>query len=146
MWTLVLVAATAAAACASLGGGLYEALVVDPFWPRRPGIIQPTLGGISRRRFWVPAHAVLEVLLLLSLLVTWDQFNERAALFVALASHVVTRVWSLVDVVPKAVAFEKADPARVDEAAAQRWTRRSLARLPLSLVTAGATLAALAAG
>jgi hypothetical protein len=137
--TLVLVATTAATACASLGGGFYEALVVDPFWPRRPGIVQPALGGISRRRFWVPAHAVFEVLLLLSLIVTWSHFNVRAALLVALASHLVTRVWSLVDHVPKAVAFEKTDPSKVDEAAAQRGTRRSLARLPLALITAPET-------
>ena len=140
----MLVAATTLMACVSLGGGFYEVLVVDPFWPRRPGIIQPVLGGISRRRFWVPAHAIFEVLLLLSLILTWDHFNVRAALLVALASHLVMRVWSLVDVVPKAVAFEKADPAKVDEAAAVAWTRRSLARLPLNLVTAAATLAALA--
>jgi hypothetical protein len=140
----VLVAATALMACVSLGGGLYEVLVVDPFWPRRPGIIQPALGGISRRRFWVPAHAIFEVLLLLSLILAWDHSNARAALLVALASHVVVRVWSLVDVVPKAVAFEKADPAKVHEAAALAWTRRSLARLPLNLFTAAATLAALA--
>lgn len=140
----MLVAATTLMACVSLGGGFYEVLVVDPFWPRRPGIIQPALGGISRRRFWVPAHAIFEVLLLLSLILTWDHFNVRAALLVALASHVVVRVWSLVDVVPKAVAFEKADPAKVDEAAAVAWTRRSLARLPLNLITAAATLAALA--
>ena len=139
-----MVAATTLMACVSLGGGLYEVLVVDPFWPRRPGIIQPALGGISRRRFWVPAHAIFEVLLLLSLILTWHHFNVRAALLVALASHVLVRVWSLVDVVPKAVAFEKADPAKVDEAAAVAWTRRSLARLPLNLITAAATLAALA--
>jgi hypothetical protein len=43
MWTptLVLMAATAVMAGAMLGGGMYEALVVDPSRPRRPGIIQP---------------------------------------------------------------------------------------------------------
>ena len=45
---------------------------------------------------------------------------------------------------PKALAFEKADPATVDEAAAVRWTRRSLLRLPLDLITCAAMLAALA--
>ena len=55
--TVVLIAATTLMACVSLGGGLYEFLVVDPYWPRRPGIIQPTRGGISRRRFWIPALA-----------------------------------------------------------------------------------------
>ncbi len=54
MWTptLVLIAITTLAACITLGGGLYEFLVVDPAWPKRPGIIQlPKAGG----GFWVPA-------------------------------------------------------------------------------------------
>jgi hypothetical protein len=46
--------------------------------------------------------------------------------------------------VPKAVAFERTDPVNVDEAEAVRWTRRSLLRLPLDLITCGAMLAALA--
>ena len=147
MWTLILVllAVVALLACASLGGGLYELLVVDPFWPKRPGIIQPSRGGISRRRFWIPAHTAFEVLLIVALIVTWDQPNVRTALLVALASHVVMRVWSLVHFVPKALAFETADPATIDQAAAARWVRRSLARLPLDLITCGATLAALVA-
>ena len=36
------------------------------------------------------------------------------------------------------------DPATVDERAAVRWTRRSLLRLPLDLITCAAMLAALA--
>lgn len=39
-----------------------------------------------------------------------------------------------------------ADPAAVDEAAAVRWTRRSLLRLPLDLITCGAMFVALASG
>jgi hypothetical protein len=66
-------------------------------------------------------------------------------LLVALASHATMRVWSLVDFVPKAVAFEKTDPAVVDQGAAIRWTRRSVARLPLDLLTCAALLAAFAA-
>jgi hypothetical protein len=45
-------------------------------------------------------------------------------------------------IVPKALAFERADPASIDAAAAQRWSRRSVGRLPLDLVTCGALLAA----
>jgi hypothetical protein len=142
---LALVAVTTLMACASLGGGLYEFLVIDPFWPRRPGIIQPTRGGISRARFWVPAHTVFEVLLVVTVIVAWGNGAVRAALLIALVSHVVMRVWSLVDFVPKAVAFERADPATVDEAAAIRWTRRSLARLPLDVISCVAMLAALVA-
>ena len=146
MWTptLVLIAITTLAACATLGGGLYEFLVVDPAWPKRPGIIQPRNGGVSRARFWIPAHTVFEVLLIVTLVVAWGDADVRIALLVALVSHAVMRVWSLVDFVPEVVAFEKADPARVDVAAAVRWTRRSLLRLPLDLITCAAMLAALA--
>jgi hypothetical protein len=146
MWTptLVLIAITTLAACVTLGGGLYEFLVVDPAWPKRPGIIQPGNGGVSRARFWVPAHTVFEVLLVVTLVVTWSHAGVRIALLVALVSHAVMRVWSLVDFVPKAVAFEKADPATVVKASAVRWTRRSLLRLPLDLITCTAMLAALA--
>jgi hypothetical protein len=144
MWTptLVLIAVTTLAACVSLGGGLYEFLVVDPYWPKRPGIIQPRNGGISRARFWVPAHTLFEVLLVIALISMWSDADVRLALLVAVVSHAVTRGWSLVDFVPKALAFEKADPATVDASAAKRWTRRSLLRLPLDLITCGAMLAA----
>jgi hypothetical protein len=147
MWTptLVLIAITTLAACVALGGGLYEYLVIDPYWPKRPGIIQARNGGVSRARFWIPAHIVFEVLLIAALIAGWGQTDVRAALLVALVSHAVMRMWSLLDFVPKALAFEKADPASVDEAAAVRWTRRSLLRLPLDVITCAATLAALAA-
>ena len=146
MWTptLVLTAITTLAACVTLGGGLYEFLVIDPAWPKRPGIIQPRNGGVSRARFWVPVHTVFEVLLIVTLVVAWDHADVRTALLVALVSHAAMRVWSLADFVPKAVAFEKADPATVDEAAAVRWTRRSLLRMPLDVITCGAMLVALA--
>ena len=143
--TVVLIAVTTLLACLSLGGGVYEVLVVDPAWPRRPGIIQPLNGGISRRRFWIPAHTAFEVLLIATLIVSWGEPGVRWSLLIALVGHLVTRVWSLVDFVPKAVAFEKSDPATVDERAAVRWTRRSLLRLPFDLITCAAMLCALAA-
>ncbi|MFY1621263.1 hypothetical protein [Micromonospora sp. WMMD736] len=146
MWTLtvVLIATATLLACVVLGGGLYEVLVVDSAWPKRPGIIQSRNGGVSRRRFWIPAHTALEALLIAALIVGWHQPDVRVALLVAAASHAVMRVWSLVDFVPKAVAFEQADPASIDEATAVRWTRRRLLRLPLDLLTCVALLAALA--
>ncbi|OBF27807.1 hypothetical protein A5724_29865 [Mycobacterium sp. ACS1612] len=145
MWTptLVLIALTTLAGCVTLGGGLYEVLVVDPAWPKRPGIIQPRNGGVFRTRFWLPAHTIFEVLLIVALVAAWHDVDARAALLVALASHVVMRVWSLAYFIPKALAFEKADPATVDEASAVRWTRRSLLRLPFDVVTSAAMLAAL---
>jgi hypothetical protein len=141
---LILAAIVAFLACASVGGGLYEALVLDPVWPHRPAIIQPRNGGVSRRRFWIPVHTALEVALIVAIVACWGHHDVRIALLIALASHLLMRVWSLVDFVPKAVAFEKGDPATIERAAAQRWARRSLLRLPLDIITCVAALAALA--
>jgi hypothetical protein len=143
--SILLVGLASALALVSLGGGLYEFSVVDPFWPRRPDLVQPGRGGISRRRFWIPAHTAYELCLVASLVVTWSAPEVRASLLVALVSHAAMRLWSAFDFIPKALAFEKTDPAAVIEEAARRWTRRSLFRLPLDLITCGAMLAALIA-
>ena len=142
---LYLIALSTALALVSLGGGLYEYLVVDPSWPSRPELIQPQRGGISRKRFWIPAHTIFELSLIASLVAAWGRPGVRSALLVALATHAAMRLWSAVDFIPKALAFERADPAAVRLDAARRWSRRSLARLPLDLVTCGALLTALVA-
>jgi hypothetical protein len=142
---LVPIALAAALALISLGGGCYEFLVVDPFWPRRPEIIQSTRGGISRKRFWIPAHSAFELSLLVSPIAVWAEPPVRTPLLVGLASHVLMRLWSAIDFIPKALAFERADPATIEQSAARRWSRRSLGRLPLDLITCGAMLAALVA-
>jgi hypothetical protein len=141
---LLLVGLASALAFVGIGGGLYEFSVVDPFWPRRPELIQPERGGISRRRFWIPAHTAFEFVLIIALVMVWSLPAVRYWLLVALASHIFMRAWSAVDFIPKALAFERADPATVDEARARNWTRRSMLRLPLDLVTGGAMLAAFA--
>lgn len=133
----------AALALVSLGGGLYEYSVVDPFWPDRPDLIQPRRGGISRRRFWIPAHTAFEIVLIVALVTAWGVPNVRTWLLVSLASHAVMRLWSAFDFIPRALAFEKAE--RLDREQAVHWTRRSLLRLPLDLVTCGAMLAAVLA-
>jgi len=140
---LTLVALAASLALASIGGGLYEHLVVDPFWPKRPELIQPQRGGISRKRFWIPAHTIFELLLIASLVTTWGEPAVRTPLLVAMASHLVMRLWSAFDFIPKALAFERVDPTDFDVDAALRWRWRSLGRLPLDLVTCGAMLIAL---
>lgn len=132
-----------AMALVSLGGGLYEYSVVDPFWPRKPELVQPARGGISRRRFWIPAHVAYELALIVSLVLAWKHSEARTWLLVALASYATMRIWSALDFIPKSLAFERAEA--VSESAARAWTRRSLWRLPLDLVTCGAMLAAFAA-
>ena len=141
--TLTLLALAAALALVSLGGAFYEFLVVDPFWPRRPDLIQPDRGGISRRRFWIPTHVAFELLLIASLVMTWRYPSVRTLLLVGFGSHAVMRIWSALDFIPKALAFERADPATITEAAARKWSRRSIGRVPLDLVTCGAMITAL---
>src|SRR5437762_3214583 len=126
---MVAVAIAAALALASVGGGLYEFLVVDPFWPKRPDLIQPTRGGLSRRRFWIPAHIAFEAALIGSVALAWPQREVQLPLLVALASHAVMRLWSAFDFIPKALKFEQADPTSIKEGVARKWTRRSLWRL-----------------
>ena len=142
---LIVVAIAAALASASVGGGLYEFSVVDPFWPRRPDLVQPARGGISRKRFWIAIHVAFEVTLIASLVWSWSQPAVRTCLLVALASHAVMRLWSAFDFIPKALAFEKAEPGAFNETAARAWVARSRWRLPLDLVTVTATLWALMA-
>lgn len=142
---LVVVAIATGLALAGLGGGFYEVLVVDPVWPERPDLIQPARGGISRRRFWIAAHIAFEVMLIASLVWVWSQPAVRTPLLVALASHAIMRVWSGFDFIPKALAFERAEPASVTAEAARAWTRRSRLRLLLDLVTCAAMLWALTA-
>jgi hypothetical protein len=140
---LIIVAVAAALACASVGGGLYEFSVVDPFWPKRPDLVQPARGGISRKRFWIAIHIAFEVVLIAALVSAWSLPAVRTCLLVALASHAVMRLWSAFDFIPTALAFEKAEPGAITEAAARAWTARSRLRLPLDLVTSGAMLWAL---
>ena len=134
-----------AAQCFALmivGGGFYEVLVVDPAWPKRPDLIQPDRGGISRRRFWMPVHTLFELSVISALVASWPMPEVRAWLWVALISHAVARVWSFVDFIPKAIAFERAEPGAITEASARKWTGRSVFRLPIELVSCGAMIVA----
>jgi hypothetical protein len=140
-----LVGLAAALSLIGLGGGFYEVGVVDPAWPKRPDIVHPARGGLSRKRFWIPAHVAFELSLIASLVLFWSQQPVRNALLVALASHAVMRIWSALDFIPKALAYERADPASLTEEQGRVWTARSWMRLPLDFITCGAMMAAFAA-
>lgn len=43
----------------------------------------------------------------MTLVVTWGDADLGAALLVALVSHAVMRIWSVFDLTPKAVQFER---------------------------------------
>lgn len=133
---------TALLAQIGLGGAFYEHIVIDPVWPGNPSLIQPARGGVKRVWFWVPAHIAFEIFLIMTLVLTWKDIHIRTWLLVALATHSVMRIWSAIDFIPKAIAFEKVEPEQFDLASAQRWTRRSLGRLPLAVVTSIAVMVA----
>jgi hypothetical protein len=135
----------ASLALISLGGGLFEYRVIDPAWPTNPTLIQPRNGGVDRKRFWIPAHIMFELTLISALVLAWGTADVRFWLLIGLASHFVMRLWSALYFIPKALAFEKSEPKEMSLADAKRWTRRSLARLPLDLVTCMSMLAAFAA-
>ena len=54
----------------------------------------------------------------------------------------IVRIWSAFDFIPKALAFERADPGSIMEIAARKWTHRSILRLPLEMLASGAMMAA----
>ena len=116
-----------------LGGGVYECLVIDPCWPKRPDLIQPIQGGISRGRFWLSFHVTFEIVLIFCLVQAWNSSNVRVWLLLALATHAAARIWSAFDFIPKALAFERA--TAVNQASAKNWIRRSRFRLPIALLT-----------
>jgi len=120
MVTFALLVLAASLALISLGGGLYEFLVIDPTWPKRPEMIRPDRGGVSRKRFWIPARILFELLLIASLAVAWSDEMVRFWLLIALASHAVMRIWSAFFFIPRALAFERARPGDVTETAAPR--------------------------
>lgn len=144
-FTSIIGAAPAALALLSLGGGFFEVLVVDPVWPNRIDIIQPDRGGLSRKRFWIPAHVMFELALAAALVTFWSSPAVRAPLLIALASHATMRIWSAFDFIPKALAFERMVPEDAQPDAMRRWTRRSRLRFLLDFVTCGATIAAFVA-
>jgi hypothetical protein len=141
-YVVLLTGIACALAFVGVGGAFYEFSVVDPFWPKRPDLIQPQRGGISRRRFWIPAHIAFEIVLIVTLIAAWSAPEVRFWLLIAVISHAAMRIWSAFDFIPKALAFETADPQTINEIDARNWTRRSRLRLPLDLVTAVAAMAA----
>ena len=134
----------------TLGGGIYETLVVDRAWPGNPALIQPSRGGLSRARFWVPAHSLFEVALLVSAWVTWGEPAARPWVVAALCAHFGSRVWSFAYFIPRAMRFEKMGELSQEQLGmARRWIGLSRCRPVLELVAIvalGGTVVQVAAG
>ena len=112
-----------------LGGGLYETLLVDAVWPRNPAFIQPSRGGLDRKRFWGPVHALFEVALLVSAWMVWGEAAARPWMVAALWAHFAGRVWSFAYFIPRALRFERIGDSSEDQVRlARRWVRLSRLR------------------
>src|ERR1700722_14136781 len=119
-----------------LGGGVYEMLLVDPACPRTPAMIQPSRGGLDRKRFWVPVHGLFEIALFVSAWTAWSAAAARPWIVVALAAHFTARTWSFAYFIPRALRFEKmGDLSEEQVRLARRWTRLSRCRPVLELVS-----------
>ena len=99
----------------SLGGGVYETALIDRLWPDNPALVQPSRGGINRKRFWMPAHFAFEALLGAALWSAWTRPDARRWLLAALVAHVAMRAWSFAYFIPRAIAFEKAGDFNADQ-------------------------------
>jgi hypothetical protein len=130
----------------SLGGGVYETVLVDRAWPSNPALIQPDRGGIDRKRFWMPMHLAFEALLAVALWTAWPHAAARQWLLVALAAHVAMRAWSLAYFIPRALAFEQArDLDAAQYARALAWVRASGWRTLLDAAAAASLCLAITA-
>lgn len=141
----ILLGITALSAALGIGGGIYEMTVIDPAWPQRPDIVHPASGGISRKRFWIVIHVQFELLLIASLIVTWPIQEVWIWLVLAFLSHAAMRVWSALDFIPKALAFELSELGTVSLAESKSWVSRSRLRMPLDLITVAGVAMAFAA-
>ena len=142
---LLMASVAALLSAIGIGGALYEALVIDTAWPKNPSLIQPQQGGVLRTRFWIPAHVALELTLMAAIALNWASSHMRFLLLSAFACQAMMRIWSFMDFIPKALAFERMPPESVSETAARAWTARSLMRLPFSLAVTGLAFAAVLA-
>lgn len=132
-----LVALALGAVC--LGGGIYETLLVDPVWPGNPAIIQPSRGGLDRKRFWAPIHTLFEIALLVSAWMAWSGPAARPCIVLALSAHFGARVWSFAYFIPRALRFEKMGELSEEQVRlARRWTRLSPCRSLIELVSIAA--------
>jgi len=108
------------------GGGIYETVLVDRVWPRKPQLIQPSRGGIRRALFWGPVQVLYEFALLVAAWVVWDIAVARWWIVAALVAHFTARAWSFMYFIPTALRFEKLNdltPEQVREA--WQWVRLS---------------------
>src|SRR3989441_13016482 len=110
LWSLIFLCFAMAG---SVGGGLYEHIVLTPLWSASPpssfSIIQRGT-GVPLQRFWIPVHAAITIFILLSLCITWNDTTARRPLLVGLGSYIIMRVWCGLFFFREMLAFQNIPP------------------------------------
>jgi hypothetical protein len=137
LWSLIFLCFSTAG---SVGGGLYEPIVLTPIWSVSPpasfSIIQRGT-GVPLQRFWIPVHAAISIFILVTLFLTWNDITVRRLLLIDLASYIVMR--SGLFFIREMLAFQKIplDSAPSTELSARvaRWTYWTWFREPLDVIS-----------
>lgn len=138
LWSLILLCFSMAG---SVGGGLYEHIVLTPIWSASPpssfSIIQPAT-GVPLQNFWIPVHAAITIFILLSLFLTWKEIGVRRLLLIGVGSYIVMRVWSGLFFIPEMLEFQKVpvdSPSSAElSARVASWTYWSWFREPFDII------------
>ncbi|HEY8431495.1 MAG TPA: hypothetical protein VIL20_24105 [Sandaracinaceae bacterium] len=130
----------------SLGGSLYEHLVLDTVWIDNPSVIRGASGGATRTYFWIPMHGAITLALVAALAATWKHRPARNAVLLGFGLYAVMRIWTFAYFVPLALEVEsQTAPVLSPEMreASETWVRLSMLRFPLVTAAAIALGAAL---
>ncbi len=138
-WSLVLLCISMAG---SIGGGLYEHLVLVPLWSASPpqslSVIQPNT-GVPLQIFWIPIHAAITLFVILSLVFNWKDLPVRRLLFIGLGSYIIMRLWSAFYFIPEMLSFQRipldSPPSAELSARVANWAFWTWFREPLDIIT-----------
>src|SRR5262249_48706044 len=89
-------------------------------------------------RYWISAHAVSTIVLIVTLVLNWKAPRRRALILAVLGAYLVTRVWTFLDFLPELAAFTATPPEgpfSPDLAArAWRWASLSWVRVAMGFL------------
>ncbi|MFW7381640.1 MAG: hypothetical protein ACOH5I_22725 [Oligoflexus sp.] len=130
----------------SIGGGLYEYLVIVPQFRRNPPATLSIIhedGGVPMQRFWIPVHIAISIALLGALILNWGALTwgipvRRLMILVGIGAYFVMRVWSGIYFIPEMLSFQrvplKSSPSDELTSRVNKWAKLTILRLPLDLI------------
>jgi hypothetical protein len=113
------------------GAGLYEQAVLDPAWPAKPGLVRPLEGGVSRKRYWVPANSVALLAMAAAIWAAWPQESAQSWALAAAACSLVVNISTISYFAPQVLRVER-DGVAPNDASSLRWVALSRLRTPFA--------------